>query len=64
MTALTYVHLGSVKRIIRYLQGTAECGITYSSDTDIHLTTFSNADWVVDLNTRRSVTCYVVYLEN
>ena len=62
LTAPTDVHLTSVKRIIRYLQGTAECGITYAADTDIHLTTFFDADWAVDLNTRRSVTGYVVYL--
>ncbi|KAM2961779.1 hypothetical protein FF1_031321 [Malus domestica] len=62
MTAPTYIHLISVKRIIRYLQGTAECGVTYVADTDIHLTAFSDADWAADLNTRRSVTGYVVYL--
>ena len=62
MTAPTDVHLTSVKRILRYLQGTAECGITYSADTDIHLTSFSDADWATDLNTRRSVIGYVVYL--
>ncbi|XP_050157447.1 uncharacterized mitochondrial protein AtMg00240-like [Malus sylvestris] len=62
ITAPTDVHLISVKRIIRYLQGTIECGITYSTDFAMHLTTFSDADWVGDLNTRRSVTGYVVYL--
>lgn len=62
MKSPTDVHLCFVKRIIRYLQGTAECGITYSSNTDVHLTTFSDADWAANLNTRCSVTGYVVYL--
>ncbi|CAN6697433.1 unnamed protein product [Malus baccata var. baccata] len=62
MTAPTDVHLISVKRIIRYLQGTVDCGITYSADSVMNLTAFSDADWAADLNTRRSVTGYVVYL--
>ena len=62
MKSPTDVHLCSIKRIIRYLQGTAEYGLTYSSDTNVNLTAFSDADWAADLNTRRSVTGYVVYL--
>lgn len=64
MTASTDTHFGYVKRIQGYLHGTTECGITYSSNTDIHLTALSNSDWAADLNTRRSITGYVVYLGN
>lgn len=64
MTTPTDVHFNCVKRILRYLQGTSECGITYTSDTYIHLTAYSDSDWATDLNTRRLVTGYVVYLGN
>ncbi|CAN6716764.1 unnamed protein product [Malus baccata var. baccata] len=62
ITVPTDVHLISVKRIIRYLQGTIKCGITYSADSAMHLTAFSDVDWATDLNTIRSMTGYVVYL--
>lgn len=35
-----------------------------SIDTVTTLTTFLDADWTADLNTRRSITRYVVYLGN
>ena len=53
-----------MKRVLRYLPGTTECRITYSSNTDIHLTALSDFDWVADLNTMRSITGYMVYLGN
>ncbi|KAM3001281.1 hypothetical protein FF2_037593 [Malus domestica] len=62
MHSPTEVHFGSVKRILRYLHGTMQHGIVYSSQSQIHLTAFSDSDWAADLNTRRSVTGYIVFL--
>ncbi|KAM2142505.1 hypothetical protein ACFX1Q_008652 [Malus domestica] len=64
MSSPTDVHFGAVKRIIRYLQGTMNIGITFSANTVSKLTAFSDSDWAADLNTRRSITGYVVYLGN
>lgn len=64
MSSPTEVHLASVKRILRYLQGTIQHGILYSLDTVLHLNAFSDSDWAADLNTRRLVTDYVVILGN
>lgn len=35
MTSRTELHFGLVKWILRYLQGTSKCGITFSSATDL-----------------------------
>ncbi|GJT26106.1 retrovirus-related pol polyprotein from transposon TNT 1-94 [Tanacetum coccineum] len=40
----TEKHLNSVKRIFRYLKGTINMGLWYSKDTDMSLTTYSDAD--------------------
>ncbi|XP_050117694.1 uncharacterized protein LOC126595439 [Malus sylvestris] len=58
------VHFGAVKRILRYLQGTINHGIVYSTQSESNLTAFSDSNWAGDLNTRRSVTGYVVFIGN
>ncbi|KAM1023651.1 hypothetical protein ACFX2A_045494 [Malus domestica] len=58
------MHYAAVKRILRYLQGTQHHGILYSAAKETTLTAFSDADWAADINTRRSITGYVVYLGN
>ena len=62
MSTPTDLHLGLVKRILRYLQGTMNCGLTFSAVDSMELTAFSDADWASDVNTRRSVTGFVVFL--
>nr|XP_028949296.1 uncharacterized protein LOC114821382 [Malus domestica] len=60
----TKTHFAAVKRILRYLHGTMHNGILYSLDTVPDRNAFSDSDWASDLNTKRSVTGYVVYLGN
>ncbi|CAN6677860.1 unnamed protein product [Malus baccata var. baccata] len=62
MTCPTDAHMFLVKRILRYLQGTLHYGLTYHFDADIHISAYSDADWASNINTRRSVTGYVVFL--
>ncbi|KAM2102749.1 hypothetical protein ACFX1T_000977 [Malus domestica] len=62
MSAPTDVHFGMVKRILIFLQGTIHCGLTYTSGSSMQLKAYSDSDWAADLNTRRSITGYVVYL--
>ncbi|XP_050104784.1 uncharacterized mitochondrial protein AtMg00810-like [Malus sylvestris] len=58
----TEVHYDLVKRILRYVLGSLEYGLTYSSSSNPSLVAFSDSDWAADPNTRRSVTGFVVYL--
>ena len=52
-------HLTAVKRIFRYLKGTASFGITYTRSTDFVVQGYSDADFGGDLDTRRSTTGYI-----
>ncbi|XP_028959327.1 uncharacterized mitochondrial protein AtMg00810-like [Malus domestica] len=46
-------HFHLVKRIFRYLQGTLECGLTYSSTNSLEILAYSDANWASDVNTKR-----------
>ncbi|XP_021834587.1 uncharacterized protein LOC110774362 [Prunus avium] len=61
MTAPTEIHWLLVKRILRYIQGTLDHGLKFSSGP-WQLHAFSDADWAGDVNTRRSTTGFVVFL--
>ncbi|KAI5321215.1 hypothetical protein L3X38_030286 [Prunus dulcis] len=63
MQAPTDVHVGLVKRILRYLHGTLEYGLTFTTGST-SLTGYCDADWAGDPNSRRSTTGYVVFLGN
>ena len=52
-----------MKRILRYLKGTLQVGISYTKG-DVQLKAFSDADWVGDPNDRRSITGLVIFLGN
>ncbi|KAM1794483.1 hypothetical protein ACFX11_034955 [Malus domestica] len=54
-------HYTAVKRILRYLKGTMNVGVTYTRGY-LHLKAFSDADWAGDPNDRRSTTGLVVFL--
>ncbi|KAM5546528.1 hypothetical protein ABKV19_002354, partial [Rosa sericea] len=47
-------HLEAVKRIIRYVSGTVNCGIFYTFDTNVEIAGYSNADWGGNLKDRKS----------
>lgn len=64
MSSPTKLHFAFVKRILRYLQCISQHGVLYSSDTVLDINAFLDSDWATDLNTRRSVTGYVVFLGN
>ena len=56
-------HLLAAKRVLRYLQGTSNYGITYRPPP-LRLQGYSDADWAGDIDTRRSTTGYIVMLNN
>ncbi|KAK0575189.1 hypothetical protein LWI29_035282 [Acer saccharum] len=57
-------HLSSVKRIIRYVNGTSNYGIWYSFDTNASLIGFSDADWAGNCNNRKSTSGGCFFLCN
>ncbi|XP_068338942.1 uncharacterized protein [Pyrus communis] len=64
MTNSTDMHMHLVKRILRYLQGTLDCGLTYTRTSDFNIATYSDSDWAADTNTQRSITGFVVFLRS
>ncbi|XP_039143995.1 secreted RxLR effector protein 161-like [Dioscorea cayenensis subsp. rotundata] len=61
---LNQSHLTAVKRIIRYISGTVEFGIWYSSDSNMHLAGYSDADWVSNIDDQKSTSGGCFYLGN
>ncbi|CAL9022395.1 unnamed protein product, partial [Prunus brigantina] len=57
----TTTHLIAVKRILRYIQGTLDYGIQFTSGF-LELQAYTDADWAGDPNDRRSTSGYVVFL--
>ena len=48
------LHLTAAKRVLRYLKGTCELALTYTTEGSVGLTGYSDADWAGDRDTRRS----------
>ena len=61
-------HWSGVKRIFRYIRGTMDYGLVFSStdnsSSDNVLVGFSDADWAGDLDTRRSTSGYTFFIGN
>ncbi|MCO5568844.1 hypothetical protein L7F22_022545 [Adiantum nelumboides] len=51
-------HWHAGKRVIRYIAGTLDYGITYTRGGDSTLVGFCDSDWAGDIDGRRSVTGY------
>jgi len=47
-------HMISLKRIIKYVKATADFGVWYSKDKNDFLAGYSDADWAVNANDRKS----------
>ncbi|KAM1147908.1 hypothetical protein ACFX19_040240 [Malus domestica] len=62
MAQPTDLHMFLVKRILRYIQGTIGYGLQYTKSKEFNITAYSDSDWAADINTRRSITGFVVYL--
>src|SRR4051812_31941973 len=54
-------HLALIKRILRYVKGTLDMGITLGASSSPSLTAYSDADWAGCPNSRRSTSGYCVY---
>ena len=61
MFAPTTIHLVAAKRILRYLQGTLNHGIAFTSGP-LHLSAYIDADWAANPDDRRFTSGYLVYI--
>jgi hypothetical protein len=60
--APTTVHWISMKRILRYLQGTTSLGLRLSKSSSTSVSAFSDADWAGCPDDRRSTGDFAVFL--
>ncbi|KAL1293456.1 hypothetical protein AAHE18_19G074500 [Arachis hypogaea] len=60
----TLLHWKSVKRILRYLQGTLDHGIVFTKAADLQIFSFVDADWGGNLEDRKSISGFCLYLGN
>ncbi|KAE8657482.1 hypothetical protein F3Y22_tig00116994pilonHSYRG00013 [Hibiscus syriacus] len=54
-------HFQAVKRILRYLQGTADYGLRFRASSRMSLTGFADADWGSNPDDRCSTTGYCIF---
>jgi hypothetical protein len=55
-------HLNLMKRILRYIKGTLDLGMHFSSSPATSLTAYSDVDWAGCPDTCRSTSVYCIYL--
>ncbi|POM69827.1 Integrase catalytic core protein [Phytophthora palmivora] len=64
----TFKHVGTVKRVLHYLAGTQDHGITYTrkleKPSEVVLNGYCDSDWAMDLGARKSTTGFVFTLSN
>uniref|UniRef100_A0A803Q5F0 Reverse transcriptase Ty1/copia-type domain-containing protein n=1 Tax=Cannabis sativa TaxID=3483 RepID=A0A803Q5F0_CANSA len=56
------IHWNAAKRILRYLKGTSTQGLHICCSNNLNITGFSDADWASNVDDRRYVGGYCVYL--
>jgi hypothetical protein len=55
-------HLNQVKRIIQYIKGTLDLGTHITPSSTTSLIAYSDAEWAGYPETRRSTSCFCVFL--
>ncbi|XP_072058253.1 secreted RxLR effector protein 161-like [Arachis hypogaea] len=58
----TTAHYSAALRILKYLENTPAAGLFFSASSDLLPSDYSNADWAVCLDSRRSVSGYCFYI--
>jgi len=62
LTSPSSGHWVAMKRLLRYLAGTQQLGITLNKVRDFNITCYCDADWGGDLMDRKSHTGYLIYI--
>ncbi|KAH9793301.1 hypothetical protein KPL71_004480 [Citrus sinensis] len=60
----TLRHLMACKRVMRYLKATQDYGIKFVSNGEVKLTGFTDVDWAYDLDDRKSIGAYCIYIDD
>ena len=55
-------HITAVKRVLRYLNGTRNLGITYRPTPNPEILGYTDADWAQDVSDRKSTSGYIFQL--
>ena len=58
----TTTHMKAAKRILRYIKGTINFGLYYSTSNDYKLVGYSDSDWGGDVDDRKSTSGFVFYI--
>ncbi|RDY12724.1 putative mitochondrial protein, partial [Mucuna pruriens] len=59
---VSYLYMKVAKRILRYLKGTLDFGLFYSSSNEFKLMGFCDSDFVRDIDDRKSTTDFVFFM--
>ena len=59
MESPTCSHMKAAKRILRYVKGTWDYGMFYSSCQNFNLVGYSDSDWVGDIDDRKSTSGFL-----
>ncbi|XP_020578757.1 uncharacterized protein LOC110023608 [Phalaenopsis equestris] len=62
METPTVTHLKTAKRIMRYIKGTIDFGLFYSSSNNFKLVGYSDSDWAGDMDDIKSTTGFVFFI--
>ena len=57
-------HIATIKKIIRYVNDTADYSIWFTKDTNSSLTGYNDVHWAENIDDRKSITGGCFYLEN
>ncbi|KAH9782815.1 retrovirus-related pol polyprotein from transposon RE1 [Citrus sinensis] len=62
VSAPTMQHLMACKRVLKYLKKTQDYGLKFLKDGDLKITSFTDADWGIDLDDRKSIGAYCMQI--
>ncbi|KAH9785453.1 retrovirus-related pol polyprotein from transposon RE1 [Citrus sinensis] len=62
LAAPTEKHWITCKKILRYLKATEDYGLLFKAGDEMRLTAYTDADWACDVDDRKLVGAYCVYL--
>ncbi|KAH9725758.1 retrovirus-related pol polyprotein from transposon RE2 [Citrus sinensis] len=62
VSAPTLQHILACKRVLRYLKETEDFGLKFSTEGEMKLSGYTDADWACDIDDRKSTRAYCIYL--